>query len=96
MKRAFLMLAAAVLVTGLSGCGNDRMYHVQRGGKGGVVNGSARRAPDICRNVRPSRRGPSTEAASVPGPSMGAVTYPYYTVRGPRDFLVDNPPSIGP
>jgi hypothetical protein len=22
--------------------------------------------------------------------------YPYYTIRGPRDFLVDNPPSIGP
>lgn len=29
------------------------------------------------------------------GPSTGAVTYPYYTVRGPRDFLMDNPPSIG-
>lgn len=23
------------------------------------------------------------------------VAYPYYTVRGPRDFLLDNPPSIG-
>jgi len=23
------------------------------------------------------------------------VAYPYYTLRGPRDFLVDNPPSIG-
>jgi hypothetical protein len=21
--------------------------------------------------------------------------YPYYTLRGPRDFLQDNPPSIG-
>jgi len=31
-----------------------------------------------------------------PGPPTGAVAYPYYTVRGPRDFLVDNPPSIGP
>ena len=30
------------------------------------------------------------------GPSVGAVTYPYYTVRGPRDFLAPNPPSIGP
>ncbi len=29
------------------------------------------------------------------GPTYGAVTYPYYTVRGPRDFLLDNPPSIG-
>lgn len=30
------------------------------------------------------------------GPNMGAVTYPYYTTRGPRDFLLDDPPSIGP
>lgn len=30
-----------------------------------------------------------------PGPTMGAVTYPYYTTRGPRDFLLGNPPSIG-
>ena len=30
------------------------------------------------------------------GPATGAVTYPYYTTRGPRDFLAKNPPSIGP
>jgi hypothetical protein len=30
------------------------------------------------------------------GPPTGQVAYPYYTVRGPRDFLLDNPPSIGP
>jgi hypothetical protein len=29
------------------------------------------------------------------GPSTGAVAYPYYTLRGPRDFLLDDPPSIG-
>lgn len=29
------------------------------------------------------------------GPQTGAVAYPYYTHRGPRDFLLDNPPSIG-
>ncbi|MCI0359018.1 MAG: hypothetical protein L0211_11110 [Planctomycetaceae bacterium] len=23
------------------------------------------------------------------------VAYPYYTISGPRDFLLDNPPSIG-
>ena len=31
-----------------------------------------------------------------PGPPTGAVAYPYYTTRGPRDFLMANPPSIGP
>ena len=30
-----------------------------------------------------------------PGPATAQVGYPYYTVRGPRDFLVNNPPSIG-
>jgi len=36
------------------------------------------------------------EPAHVPGPPTGAVTYPYYTNRGPRDFLAADPPSIGP
>ena len=30
------------------------------------------------------------------GPEYGVVNYPYYTTRGPRDFLMVNPPSIGP
>lgn len=30
------------------------------------------------------------------GSAMGAVAYPYYTTRGPRDFLARNPASIGP
>lgn len=29
------------------------------------------------------------------GPPSAQVAYPYYTHRGPRDFLMDNPPSIG-
>jgi hypothetical protein len=29
------------------------------------------------------------------GPSTPQVAYPYYTIRGPRDFLQSNPPSIG-
>ena len=29
------------------------------------------------------------------GPPSAQVAYPYYTIRGPRDFLMDNPPSIG-
>ena len=31
----------------------------------------------------------------TPGPPTGQVGYPYYTVRGPRDFFLDNPPTIG-
>jgi hypothetical protein len=32
----------------------------------------------------------------TPGPPVAQTAYPYYTLRGPRDFLLDNPPSIGP
>ena len=39
----------------------------------------------------------SDYAATGPaGPPTGAVAYPSYTTRGPRDFLAKNPPSIGP
>jgi hypothetical protein len=30
------------------------------------------------------------------GPPSGQTAYPYYTTRGPRDFLMANPPTIGP
>ncbi len=44
-------------------------------------------------------RGPQSHGGAMPGPAMGpsspAVTYPYYTTRGPRDYLNPNPPSIG-
>jgi hypothetical protein len=36
------------------------------------------------------------DAGPAAGPATGAVTYPYYTTRGPRDFLAKNPSSIGP
>jgi hypothetical protein len=35
-------------------------------------------------------------ATQPAGPPTGAFAYPYYTTRGPRDFLAKCPPSIGP
>jgi len=29
------------------------------------------------------------------GTAAAQVAYPYYTTRGPRDFLMNNPPTIG-
>ena len=40
--------------------------------------------------------GRAEEPAFTPGPPTGTITYPYYTNRGPRDFLAESPPSIGP
>lgn len=36
-----------------------------------------------------------TSQPFTPGPPSGQVAYPYYTVRGPRDFLQNDPPTIG-
>lgn len=40
-------------------------------------------------------RYPHHAQAQQGGPQAATVGYPYYTTRGPRDFLVDNPPTIG-
>ena len=60
--------------------------------------------PDCGRDGRDGRDGPlarQREAFNAyhggqPGPLTGAVAYPYYSLRGPRDFLARNPGSIGP
>lgn len=44
----------------------------------------------------PTPRGVGGEYVGPQGPPTGAVAYPYYANRGPRDFLLANPPSIGP
>jgi hypothetical protein len=40
--------------------------------------------------------GPAMGGYGAYPPSAAAVAYPYYTVRGPRDFLAREPGSIGP
>ena len=39
---------------------------------------------------------PSQAMQQQAGPPTAAYSYPYYTTRAPRDFLMNNPPSIGP
>jgi hypothetical protein len=49
-----------------------------------------------CHGGCPCRGAAAGQEVAPGGPPVGMVTYPYYTVRGPRDFLARNPPSIGP
>ncbi|HVX14528.1 MAG TPA: hypothetical protein VHC22_25295 [Pirellulales bacterium] len=42
------------------------------------------------------RRGRGNEMVDYGGPPAAQITYPYYTNRGPRDFLDPNPRGIGP
>ena len=41
-------------------------------------------------------RGRGLPGDIMSGDATATVAYPYYTVRGPRDFFVNNPPSLGP
>lgn len=66
---------------GLHGMGGG--LHGMGGGLHGAGNGGMTHA---------QYRADDQVGSGVPGPT---VAYPYYTTRGPRDFLLDNPPSIG-
>ena len=88
------MLALLVLASVISslGCAGARDGI---GGCRGCNNGSG-----CIRNGAYARHfGPSTHVTGAEegaGAPQGAqVAYPYYTNRGPRDFLLNNPPSIG-
>jgi hypothetical protein len=49
----------------------------------------------LCSHQR-CRRFPRDPGCPVAAPAGAAITYPYYTVRGPRDFLARSPRPIGP
>jgi hypothetical protein len=94
MKRAFLTLAVGITLAALAGCTS---HH---GGLFGARKGTCQSAPETCAACDPSGCGRCAERAAyrgaAPGPLTGAVAYPYYTTRGPRDFLARDPGSIGP
>lgn len=92
---------------GMNGC-NCGLGHCQGGrGSGGSVCGGGTgghcgcgpccatcAAHECC--LCPHAGGYPAMTRFNPGPPVGQVAYPYYTTRGPRDFLQDNPPTIGP
>jgi hypothetical protein len=57
---------------------------------------AAKRRPAQAHPMVHQRRDADDEYEFAAGPPTGATTYPYYTNRGPRDFLAKNPRSIGP
>ena len=92
MKRTWFALMAAILLVSASGCLHRQVCQPEspsadgqcRGLLGGLLGGG-----HAC-------QGPAQQPeAGPPGPPTAAYAYPYYTLHGPRDFLLDNPPSIG-
>lgn len=93
MKRIVGILFAAALLVAVAGC----LHH---------SNCDPCRQGDQCQSCKPCAlhgpgcRGHNGQAEGPgpynPGPPTGQVTYPYYTTRGPRDFLQRVPTPIGP
>ena len=71
---------------GSGGCGTEGAPCASCGGAPGGHASSGDRA---------AARQAAAEAEYA-GPMGPQVTYPYYTNRGPRDFLAKNPRAIGP
>ncbi len=101
MKNALFTLLAVGLLVAVCGCRGNRVGRFPGGLFGGCND-----CPNACRSVDPCRNGPGDGCRSGLGgcdhcgfqqpPPTGVVTYPYYTNRGPRDFLARNPRPIGP
>jgi hypothetical protein len=108
MKRLVLVAAFASVLTSSSGCCLlDRIFCCRNTscpyGDGGSCGGCS-----SCAGGRGYAGGgrampPGCDVASAESNAMyaggaptGQTAYPYYTTRGPRDFLASNPPSIGP
>jgi hypothetical protein len=100
MKRILLAIASALLFSATTGCFHHAaqcgsgcangdcggLLGVMVGGGGGQIR-SAIHQNRGWRHQRPEL-GPA-------GPPVGTYAYPYYTLHGPRDFLADDPPSLG-
>lgn len=109
MKRMLLMLAAVVFLTGLAGCGCLPQCPCFPAYWLGSCCDSAQNCASCRQGCNPCGEGPCrcpaccgrfseavTPEVVTPGPPSAAITYPYYTNRGPRDFLAEDPPSLGP
>ena len=90
---------------GCSGCANGQCSSGRCGpGSRGGCSACGGRGCGLCQRMAgrvasdfcPHAAGYPESHNFTPSPPSGQVAYPYYTVRGPRDFLRDNPPSIGP
>jgi hypothetical protein len=97
MRAALCGLLALIAVMSV-GC-----HHNCRGGRRGHVcnscghgHGGGLRAGMPSHVARLPHGYMEQQMAGPQGPPTPTVAYPYYTTRAPRDFLLDNPPGIGP
>lgn len=103
MKRVMLGLALAFTLLSSTGCEllNNRRCNSCNGNLGcrPCNLGWQRGGTDYQRFLgHNGGRYADAQPAGAGGPGgapAAQVAYPYYAARGPRDFLMDNPPTIG-
>ena len=108
MKRVLFSICALVLVVtsiGCASCNCNRCRAQRQACNPGLLG---RLHGDPCRNGlcnhgglchrgnRGTYGGQGNGYYGDAGPATATTAYPYYTLRGPRDFLAKNPQSIGP
>ncbi len=96
MQRTFLIIAATLLVSAASGCLHRNIQptdgqHACNGACGGLLGGLVASPNAQAMHARHA----AAQDVGPAGPPTAAYGYPYYTLRGPRDFLASDPPSIG-
>jgi len=95
MKRAMFGLALAFILMSSTGC--ELLQRRQCNSCNGNLGcrpcnlGWQRGGTDYQRHL--GHHGGPAQPVAAPGAAQ--VAYPYYTTRGPRDFFVDDPPTIG-
>jgi hypothetical protein len=95
MKRALCALAAAMLLVASVGCHWTHLNSTYNGCAGGGCGHGGPHGSDPVSGFMSRLHGRGGGGGYVEGPPTAAYSYPYYTTRGPRDFFLDNPPSIG-
>ncbi|MCA9132797.1 MAG: hypothetical protein KDA45_06570 [Planctomycetales bacterium] len=102
MKRVMLGLTLAFALVSSTGCGlmNNKNCNSCNGNLGcrPCQMGWQRGGTDYQRFLGHNgsyRNAAPSGAGGAGGAPAAQVAYPYYTARGPRDFLMDNPPTIG-
>ncbi len=109
MRRALFLLFAGSVLAAMTGCCHEKAC-ANRPVRDfvGAGQGTCPNTPELCTGCDrggdpqcPVCRGRGCQTCLErrginPGPPTAGIAYPYYTTRGPRDFLAQNPMSIGP
>ena len=89
MKRTLLLLSVICMAS--LGC----QHHRNLANNGCKTCGSQGRHASRDADKVPRMPLHANAQRGMAGPPTAAYRYPYYTTRGPRDFLMGNPPTIG-